>query len=69
MGYIIESIGWVWAFYIPAFIATAAAFVWLYVASDSPETHPRITFEEKTFIQKSQKDQKLKTNVSIPKPI
>lgn len=63
MGYIIESIGWAWAFYIPAFIAAAAAVLWLYVASDSPATHPRITFEEKTFIQKSQEGQKLQNKV------
>lgn len=54
VGVIIEHIGWVWAFYIPAIISAHIAFLWLYVVADSPTKHPRITQEEKDMIEKSQ---------------
>lgn len=57
VGYIIENIGWIWAFYIPAVITALVSFIWLYLVSDSPQTHPRISDSERIFIQKSQEGQ------------
>lgn len=53
VGFIIESYGWVWAFYIPAVISFAIAILWWFTVADSPAKHPRITKEEKDFIEKS----------------
>lgn len=53
VGIIIESIGWMWAFYIPAIISAHIALLWLYVVADSPRTHPRISKEERDMIEKS----------------
>lgn len=57
VGYIIENVGWIWAFYIPAIITALVSFIWLYVVADSPQTHPRISDNERLFIQKSQEGQ------------
>ncbi|XP_063709262.1 sialin-like [Culicoides brevitarsis] len=54
VGYIIETFGWIWSFYIPAVITAVFAFIWLYLVSDSPQNHPRISDNERMFIQKSQ---------------
>lgn len=53
VGVIIENIGWIWAFYIPAIISVHMALLWLYVVADSPAKHPRISKAEKDFIEKS----------------
>lgn len=57
VGYIIENVGWIWAFYIPAIITALVSFIWLYIVADSPQTHPRISDNERLFIQKSQEGQ------------
>lgn len=53
MGIIIEVLGWVWAFYIPAIFIMFLSFVWLYFVADRPDTHPRISEKEKQLIEAS----------------
>lgn len=49
-GYIIEYIGWHYAFYIVAVILGIHLIFWLCVVYDSPMNHPRISTTEKEFI-------------------
>lgn len=53
VGLIIESIGWVYGFYIPALLAALAAFFWWHNVTDTPLQHPRIKEAEKKFIEDS----------------
>lgn len=53
VGLIIEAMGWVWGFYIPALLTAFASFFWWYNVSDKPSTHPRITEAEKKYIEDS----------------
>lgn len=57
VGFIIEHWGWHWAFYIPAMISFAVTALWWVMVADTPAKHPRITKEEKEFIQNSLQDQ------------
>lgn len=52
-GYIMETMGWVWAFYLPALFTILTTFVWYYVVYDSPAEHPRITSAERDHIEAS----------------
>lgn len=52
-GIIIESLGWRFAFYIPALLTFGLSGLWLYFVSDSPQNHPRISKAEKDLIEKS----------------
>lgn len=52
-GILMETLGWVYAFYIPALVTFALTIVWFYVISDTPAEHPRIRTEEKEYIQKA----------------
>lgn len=52
-GLIIEKFGWRFAFYVPAVFALVMSMFWLYLVSDSPANHPRITKGEKDLIEKS----------------
>uniref|UniRef100_A0A336LRM6 CSON010445 protein n=1 Tax=Culicoides sonorensis TaxID=179676 RepID=A0A336LRM6_CULSO len=58
--------GWIWAFYIPAIITAVVSFIWLYIASDSPESHPRISDSERMYIQKSQEGQVMTKKPFMP---
>ncbi|KAB0792864.1 hypothetical protein PPYR_14823 [Photinus pyralis] len=51
-GSIIEHLGWSWAFYIQGGLVLAFSCVWLIAVADSPDTHPRISKEEKFYINK-----------------
>lgn len=53
VGVIIESLGWVWAFYIPAIFILLISLIWLYFVADRPDIHPRISEKEKQLIEKS----------------
>lgn len=53
IGIIIESIGWIYGFYIPALVAACATFFWWYVVTDTPNQHPRISEREKKYIEDS----------------
>jgi ACS family sodium-dependent inorganic phosphate cotransporter len=47
---IVVQYGWPWAFYIFGAFGLVWYAAWHFLVSDSPETHPRITEEEKAFI-------------------
>ncbi|XP_044009620.1 putative inorganic phosphate cotransporter [Aphidius gifuensis] len=51
---IAENINWESGWYFPAIIMFIWIFFWYLLAYDSPEEHPGITEEEKTFIIESQ---------------
>lgn len=53
LGAVIRSIGWVWAFIIPAVITTIWAVIWFFTVSDSPSDHWWITDEERDYITSS----------------
>lgn len=52
-GLILQTIGWPFAFYIPAICTAVVAAFWFYLVSDSPNTHSRISREEREYINKS----------------
>lgn len=51
-GILMETLGWSYAFYIPAVFTLALTIIWFYVVSDSPAEHPPIRTEEIDFIEK-----------------
>lgn len=51
-GSIIEQWGWKWAFCVQGILALGFCCVWVFLVSDSPETHKRISKEEKNYILK-----------------
>lgn len=51
-GLLIETAGWVYAFYIPAAIVVFFVIIWYLIIFDSPARHPRITTEEKDYIER-----------------
>lgn len=53
MGAICESLGWKWAFYIPALITVFLTIIWYYLVADKPAVHPRISKKELDYIQTS----------------
>ncbi|XP_055598417.1 sialin-like [Uranotaenia lowii] len=53
VGILIESLGWAFAFYVPAVIAALVAAFWMIIVADTPDKHPRIRKEEQDFIVKS----------------
>ncbi|GAB0086051.1 sialin [Sergentomyia squamirostris] len=54
IGFLVEVVGWPWGgFYIPAIITIVGTVIWLYLTADRPDTHPRITSEERTYIENS----------------
>ncbi|XP_059611808.1 sialin-like [Phlebotomus argentipes] len=54
IGFLVEAVGWPWGgFYIPAIIALFGIILWIFLVFDSPDRHPRITPEEKHYIESS----------------
>lgn len=53
LGVIIESMGWIWAFFVPGAIGIAWAVLWFFTVADSPPEHRWITEDEKTYIMGS----------------
>ena len=49
LGWLIITFGWQWAFIVPGVAGFAWLIVWQ-VLYDQPETHPRLTEEERTLI-------------------
>lgn len=49
-GFIIQHIGWHYAFYVVVVILAIFAVVWYFVVYDSPSSHPRISTTERDFI-------------------
>ncbi len=42
--------GWPLAFYIPGLMGVVWFIVWVFLVYDSPQTHPRISDDEKEYI-------------------
>uniref|UniRef100_A0A1L8DEH7 Putative permease of the major facilitator superfamily protein n=2 Tax=Nyssomyia neivai TaxID=330878 RepID=A0A1L8DEH7_9DIPT len=65
IGFLVEAVGWAWGgFYIPTLIILLAICIWFFLTADRPDTHPRITPEEREYIENSLGD-----NVSHEKRI
>lgn len=67
-GILIENLGWVWAFYVPAVITIILTIVWYMIVYDTPSQHPRISAEERDYIEKSLGDNISKKKVSMRAP-
>lgn len=52
-GYLVESVGWDYAFYVPAILTGCFTIIWFLTTFDDPATHPRITTKEKEYIENS----------------
>lgn len=52
-GILMESFGWAYAFYVPAIITFIVTFLWFCTVYDSPAHHPRISTDEKEYIEKA----------------
>lgn len=52
-GVLIETVGWQWAFYVPAALIAAFVVVWYFVVFDTPAEHPRILPTERQYIEES----------------
>ncbi|XP_053674816.1 putative inorganic phosphate cotransporter, partial [Anopheles nili] len=52
-GLLTEHFGWVYAFYVPAFLAGLIGIVWLWLIADSPSVHKTITKKERDLIETS----------------
>lgn len=50
-GILTETLGWVYAFYVPAAISGVIALVWFGLVYDSPAQHPRIEKSERDYIE------------------
>ncbi|GJQ72409.1 hypothetical protein Trydic_g3490 [Trypoxylus dichotomus] len=61
LGYIMQSIGWTWAFFLPGIFVLLWCILWFILIADSPEMHPRISEDEKIYISKSLGDNIVKT--------
>lgn len=53
IGMVIQSIGWVYGFYVPALLSALAAIFWWYIVTDTPQEHPRIKEAERKLIEDS----------------
>jgi ACS family sodium-dependent inorganic phosphate cotransporter len=53
LGFIIESLGWSWSFFINGGIVLVWCVFWILLVADSPEAHSTISEEEKLYITKS----------------
>ncbi|KAG8225771.1 hypothetical protein J437_LFUL005730 [Ladona fulva] len=65
-GFLIHSFGWPSAFYVPGCISLGWGLFWWLLASDSPSTHPRITKEEREYIEKAVSPSLNNTKLPIP---
>lgn len=53
IGLIVESIGWIWSFYIPAGFTAFFIVLWYFCVFDTPSLHPRISAKEMKYIEDS----------------
>ena len=49
-GWILTTMGWPAVFYVSGTLAVIWYFAWSFLIFDSPEDHPRITVQEKRFL-------------------
>lgn len=52
-GLLIETIGWAYAFYVPAALTAVLTLMWYLITYDSPAQHPRIRANERAYIESS----------------
>ncbi|KAK7072051.1 hypothetical protein SK128_002758 [Halocaridina rubra] len=50
-GLLIDALGWAWAFYIPGALSLAWCIHWFIFMHDTPAVHPRISSQEKNYIE------------------
>lgn len=50
-GYLIAAFGWESVFYVTGLISLAWSILWMVLIYDSPAEHPRISDEERRFIE------------------
>lgn len=50
-GFVMQHLGWAWAFHLPAFFTLVLTAVWYYCVYDSPFEHPGISTAELHFIE------------------
>lgn len=67
LGIIIETIGWVWAFIIPAIVACIWGIIWYFTVADSPSEHWWISEEERDYINDSLSGAVVRVKVSCIK--
>lgn len=52
-GFLMQHLGWAWAFYLPALFTLAITFVWYYCVYNAPAQHPAISAAEREYIERS----------------
>lgn len=52
-GWLIETTGWPYGFYVPAILTAVLTLAWFFVTFDSPAEHPRIRPAERAYVEKS----------------
>ena len=55
-GLITQNWGWQFAFYVPAIFTFITAILWMFLLSNSPQSHPRISAKELEYIKASHGD-------------
>jgi ACS family sodium-dependent inorganic phosphate cotransporter len=50
-GYLIASVGWESVFYVTGVVGLVWSVAWFFVVFDSPAQHPRISQEERLYIE------------------
>lgn len=51
-GYLVETLGWQYGFYIPAIMFALFLCIWYFLVYDKPENYPRISSKEKEYIER-----------------
>lgn len=65
-GSIVQAWGWKWAFCIQGILAFIYCALWMLLVADLPDSHPRISEEEKIYISKSLGDNVGKNKATAP---
>ena len=65
-GFLAEKYGWVWDFYSLAIVGAIFCILWTFLIFDSPDDHPRISEEEKSYISKDMGEAKTSVNLPVP---
>ncbi|KAL2741019.1 sialin-like isoform X1 [Vespula squamosa] len=52
-GFLIASLGWESVFYVTGIVGLTWSIAWFYFVYDSPSQHPRISVEERNYIEES----------------
>lgn len=67
-GYLIATLGWESVFYVTGAVGLVWSITWFFVVYDTPSAHPRITPEERQYIEESigSGTTKSKTALAVP---